>query len=94
MHRRERFQTINQLCVVHTPQGFAAIKVTALANPMLLERMSSAIVAVRNLFAKWDEDGSGFIERDEFERQYPALFADSTEEERKTVFEWWVCRGR
>jgi hypothetical protein len=51
-------------------RGFAAIKVTALGDPALLERMSSAIVEVRSLFGKFDVGGTGSIGRDEFERCY------------------------
>jgi proline dehydrogenase len=39
--------------------GFAAIKVTALGNPLLLERMSSALLQVRELFQAGDTDGEG-----------------------------------
>jgi proline dehydrogenase len=53
-----------------SPDGFAAIKVTALGNPLLLERMSSAIVEIKNLFAKFDENGNGFVSREEFEKGY------------------------
>lgn len=38
-------------------QGFAAIKVTALGNPQLLERMSAALVEIRSLFREADTDG-------------------------------------
>lgn len=38
-------------------QGFAAIKVTALGNPQLLERMSAALVEIRSLFREADADG-------------------------------------
>ncbi len=47
-------------------RGFAAIKVTALGDAAMLERMSSAIVGVRNLFGEFDAGGTGFIGRDEF----------------------------
>jgi proline dehydrogenase len=53
-----------------SPDGFAAIKVTALGNPLLLERMSQAIVETKNLFAKFDLNGDGHISRDEFERAH------------------------
>ena len=53
-----------------SPDGFAAIKVTALGNPLLLERMSLAIVESKNLFARFDLDGDGFVNRDEFEKGY------------------------
>ncbi len=38
--------------------GFAAIKMTALGNPLLLERMSSALVEIRALFKAGDTDGA------------------------------------
>lgn len=40
-------------------QGFAAIKLTALGNPQLLERLSSAIQLIRGLFAQFDSNGEG-----------------------------------
>jgi proline dehydrogenase len=39
------------------PDGFAAVKVTALGNPKLLERMSKAVVEAQQFFAKLDENG-------------------------------------
>ncbi|PNH09359.1 Proline dehydrogenase 1, mitochondrial [Tetrabaena socialis] len=50
--------------------AFAAIKMTALGNPALLQRASTAITMLHGLFARFDEDGSGFIDRPEFERQW------------------------
>lgn len=50
--------------------GFAALKVTALGNPELLERMSTMIVEVKNLFSKFDEKGTGMVSREEFVRCY------------------------
>lgn len=55
-------------------RGFAAIKVTALGDPALLERMSIAIVEIRNLFGKFDVGGTGSIGRDEFVRCYERYF--------------------
>ena len=42
-------------------QGFVAIKVTALANPKLLERTAAFLQAVRQLFDKFDDQRTGFI---------------------------------
>ena len=57
--------------------GYAAMKVTALGNPKLLEKMSRALREVKNLYSKFDMDNDGFISRDEFERGYKFFFKDS-----------------
>ena len=65
-------------------QGFAAIKVTALGNPNLLKRMSVTLREIRQLFMKFDTDGTGVISKDQFIKQYnqyfvaPANFSDTT----------------
>ena len=51
-------------------KGFAALKVTALGNPLLLKRMSDAIQEANNLFAKFDVNGEGLISRIEFSEVY------------------------
>ena len=48
-----------------TPDGFAAIKVTALGDPALLERVSSAVVALRAFYATL-EGGRGELTREQF----------------------------
>jgi proline dehydrogenase len=50
--------------------GFAAIKVTALGNPKLLARMSTAIVEASRLFEQFDHNKDGTVGRDEFETGY------------------------
>lgn len=57
-------------------QGFAAIKVTALGLPSLLERVSLALVAIQDLFRRFDAGGSGRLGRPEFRQAYRALFSD------------------
>jgi proline dehydrogenase len=57
-----------------SPHGFAALKVTALGNPALLERMSTIIVEVRKFFASFDEKKTGFISREDFLRCYDRHF--------------------
>ena len=57
-------------------QGFAAIKVTALGPPALLERVSTALVAVQDLFRSFDEDGDGTVSADEFARVHHRLFRE------------------
>lgn len=44
--------------------------VTCIFLAELLERMSTMIVEVKNLFFKFDKDGTGFVSRDEFVRCY------------------------
>mmetsp|Transcript_5433 Transcript_5433/g.8966 ORF Transcript_5433/g.8966 Transcript_5433/m.8966 type:complete len:592 (+) Transcript_5433:57-1832(+) len=76
----DRHVSIFQECIhsVHdvSAVGFAALKVTALGNPELLERMSTMIVEVKNLFAKFQpESGSGgLISREEFAKCYQQHF--------------------
>lgn len=41
-------------------------QVTALGNTKLLERVSSGLVAIRNLFSQFDINKDNVIERDEF----------------------------
>jgi proline dehydrogenase len=62
-----------------TSPGFAAIKVTALGNPLLLERMSIAINEANNLFAKFDKDMDGIMTRNEFKSAYTLFFNDANQ---------------
>ena len=57
-------------------KGFAAIKVTALGNPLLLERMSTTIVEIRNLFLKFDEKQQGKLSKEVFIEAYDKYFVD------------------
>ena len=58
-------------------RGFAALKLTALGNPILLERLSMAIVETRKLFEKFDLDGDGVVTTDEFTQTYKEVFVDA-----------------
>jgi proline dehydrogenase len=49
-----------------SPTGFAAIKMTALGNPVLLERMSSMLTELKLLFQKFDPRNTGYVTRDDF----------------------------
>ena len=62
-----------------TPEGFAAVKVTALGDPQLLERCSTALVELQRFFATLDADGSGALSRDEFVRGWLAAFKPSSD---------------
>ncbi|KDD76966.1 Proline dehydrogenase [Helicosporidium sp. ATCC 50920] len=55
-------------------QGFAAIKVTALGVPTLLERVSVALVAIKRLFASLDADGDGSVTEDQFVEGWRSIF--------------------
>lgn len=74
-HHVEIFRSCIRSVANVSPDGFAAIKVTALGNPKLLERMSIAITESKNLFAKFDQNGNGFISREEFEKGYRYVIA-------------------
>ena len=60
-------------------RGFAAIKLTGLGNPLLLERVSRALLAVRDLFQVMDENQDGTVDREEFMRVCSRLFTSSDE---------------
>lgn len=77
-------------------RGFAAIKVTALGLPRLLERASAALQAIQELFRQFDADGNGYIDREEFVRQYAALFSDDSPDRLDHVFRYLDtdCDGR
>jgi len=62
-----------------TSDGFAAVKITSLGNPKLLERMSDAIMEAKKLFKKFDKNGTGLITREEFEQSYRHFFLDGNE---------------
>lgn len=62
-----------------SPTGFAAIKITALGNPKLLERMSTAIKEIRSLFDKFDKSGDGFVSQEEFLMAYDEFFTGGQE---------------
>ncbi|KAI9020605.1 proline dehydrogenase [Hyaloraphidium curvatum] len=57
-----------------SPTGFAAIKITALGNPLLLKRMSVALVELRKLFQRFDVDGTGHVTREQFLQAYARIF--------------------
>lgn len=64
------FQQCIQDAASLSKDSFAAIKVTALGNPKLLERMSQAIVESKRLFQKFDTNLDGYVTREEFEAAY------------------------
>lgn len=69
-HRDNFLSCIDAVSDVSPERGFAAIKVSALGNPVLLERMSSAIVEARKLYERFDGNNDGIVTRDEFSEGY------------------------
>ncbi|GFR39754.1 hypothetical protein Agub_g238 [Astrephomene gubernaculifera] len=71
-------------------QGFAAIKLSALGDPALLQHLSDALSSIHLLFRQYDVDGDGVVTRAEFEEVYQRLAAAqglrSTSSERSAVW--------
>mmetsp|Transcript_31244 Transcript_31244/g.52874 ORF Transcript_31244/g.52874 Transcript_31244/m.52874 type:complete len:453 (+) Transcript_31244:575-1933(+) len=63
-----------------TPDGFAAIKVTALGNPILLERWSTALREIYKLFGRMDVDKDGMVTFEEFTNVWNQLFVGDSME--------------
>ena len=76
-----------------TPEGFAAIKLTALGSPALLQQISEQIVETRNLFRRFDRGGRGVLSRSDFRRSFTETFVDYTEAEVDALFEQAAARG-
>ena len=67
-----------------SPTGFAAIKMTALGNPLLLQRMSEAIDELRLLFAKFDTQAqTGLVTQKQFLSVYAQVFSGGDDEARR-----------
>ena len=60
-----------------TPDGFAAMKLTALGQPQLLERLSTAILESQKLFFQCDANRDGKVSHEEFASTYELLFTDA-----------------
>lgn len=70
------------------PDGFAAVKVTALGNPKLLERMSTAIVEAERLFTHFDVNHDGLVNRAEFEQGYRHFFDDDHDQDLEKLMDY------
>ena len=68
-------------------------QVTALGNTKLLERVSSGLVAIRNLFSQFDVNKDNVIERDEFSRVKPLCHATSADFCWNSASCCWVTSG-
>lgn len=76
--------------------GFAAIKVTALGNPLLLERMTSALATVRRLFfaaAPADQGEKGRVDLPAFARLYGVLFPHAPPDRAERAFSELLSRS-
>ena len=70
-----------------SPEGFAAVKLTALGNPKLLERASDMLVATSKLFDTIDSSKKGFLSFDDFATEYPKHFILSDGDTIESVFD-------
>ncbi|GAB5353295.1 hypothetical protein AAMO2058_000025000 [Amorphochlora amoebiformis] len=69
-----------------SPGGFAAIKVTALGNPLLLERWSTALREIHRLFDIMDVDSDEGVHFEEFMSSWKKLFVPLEESEVRKIF--------
>lgn len=72
--RRETFAKCIRAVKSVSPTGFAAIKCTALGHPELMKRASTALLEIRNLFSKFDEDNDGKVSKEQFIAAYNKFF--------------------
>jgi len=79
---------LNAVNAVHnaTPDGFAAIKVTALGNPKLLKRVATLKSETARLFERFDKDGDGILEMDEFVEGFKKYFVENEPNEAENMF--------
>jgi proline dehydrogenase len=68
-------------------EGFAAVKVTGMGRPELLERISTILNWLRLTFTQMDSNGDGFVGAEEFKQGLLTLNAKLTEEEQDRLFE-------
>ena len=59
---RQAIQSVHNVL----PEGFAAIKITALGNPLLLERITSAHTSLQKLMRSLDRNNDGLVHWPEF----------------------------
>jgi proline dehydrogenase len=71
-----------------SPDGFAAIKITALGNPALLLRMNAQLVWAKKLFDKYSvmKGGVSVLLREEFHKVYDEIFHSATPEKIDAIF--------
>jgi proline dehydrogenase len=69
-----------------TPDGFAAVKITGLCNPILLERWSTALIEIRNLFSRLDTNKDGTLSWEDFKSGWTSLFNETDEKVLRDLF--------
>mmetsp|Transcript_15401 Transcript_15401/g.30873 ORF Transcript_15401/g.30873 Transcript_15401/m.30873 type:complete len:623 (-) Transcript_15401:1044-2912(-) len=67
--------------------GIAAIKLTGMGRPELLERISTILFWVKANFAKLDDDGDGFVDAKTFRANLKNMEVDLTEDELEGLFQ-------
>jgi proline dehydrogenase len=85
--RMETFEKCIRAVHEVSPTGFAAVKLTALGNPKLLERMSTAIVEIKALFEKFDTVGDGYVTKEEFIEGYAKYFVTEGKDDAMAAFD-------
>ena len=70
---------VNEASTRTSSSSFAAVKVTALGNPILLQRNSEALSEIKKLFQAFDTNNDGVLTRTEFEDGFRHYFHDSSE---------------
>jgi proline dehydrogenase len=86
-HNVDVFRKCIQAVKHTTPGGFAAIKLTALGNPILLERLSTAITAIRGFFGEFDKKQNGRVTWKQFKEGWEQHFVEIPEAELKNIFD-------
>lgn len=68
-------------------QGFAAVKLTGMGRPELLERMSTILTWLRAVFSQMDTSGDGKISHEQFKAGLQNLKVALTDEEEAALFD-------
>ncbi|KAG0294914.1 hypothetical protein BGZ98_001581 [Dissophora globulifera] len=66
-------------------KSFAAIKVTAMGSPLLLQQVSSTLTAVENRFRNIDQDQDGKVTKDEFKQLVKMLPSPSLNKDQASL---------
>jgi len=89
--RQQIFETAIRAVHGVSPDGFAAIKVTALGNPILLERWSNSIKECLKLFERIDVNQDGMVSFAEFRDKWVELLEPGKEKLIEETFAKFDC---